>query len=623
MAWVFEATPEGLQLDPVRTGTKRVVAVAVVLVALALAWYFKGQPAYRAPDSMPAQAAAAQVKPDAPAVPAQSIAVLPFENLSDAKGNEYFVSGMQDMILTSLYKLRDLKVISRTSTEKYASRPENLRQVAAELGVAYILEGSVQRDGDHVLINLQLIDARSDSHVWAETFEREVQSVFTVEKEVAGLVAESLRTTLLPTAQAGLGAAPSANPVAQDLYLRAEYEYRKYGMANSLPDSLLQSIRHYEQAVAADPGFALGYAKLATAQALRYWDGRLGEEDRKSLAAKVLAAANKAKELDPDLPEADLALGDYQYRIQLDYPAALASYEAVLKRQPRNQAALMFRAFALRRFGRWDDAIASFTKAMDIDPRDSFPVSERALTHYFAGHLDQAEADFHRAISLNPDEEQGAQRLAQLQVYRTGNLALALKTARGEHNANVEMQVVLLTFDKKYDEALALIDQAEADGRLGENAPETRAPVLWRAGRIDEARAGLKPRLASLREAVASLPVNSGNGQGPRHVLARAEQILGNDAAALALVDQALEQLPLEKDPANGAINLGRAAGAYASLGRLDLALPLLARIRALDGTDLYTSAATLRIDPDYDKARADPRFQAEVAAFAARDAKR
>jgi TolB-like protein len=549
--------------------------------------------------------------------------VLPFENLSDAKGNEYFVSGMQDMILTSLYKLRDLKVISRTSTEKYASRPENLRQVAAELGVAYILEGSVQRDGDHVLINLQLIDARSDSHVWAETFEREVQSVFTVEKEVAGLVAESLRTTLLPTAKAGLGAAPSANPVAQDLYLRAEYEYRKYGMANSLPDSLLQSIRHYEQAVAADPGFAMGYAKLATAQALRYWDGRLGEEDRKSLAAKVLAAAQKAKELDPDLPEADLALGDYQYRIQLDYPAALTSYEAVLERQPRNQAALMFRAFALRRFGRWDDAIASFTTAMDIDPRDSFPVSERGLTHYFAGHLDQAEADLHRAISLNPDEEQGAQRLAQLQVYRTGNLALALKTARGEHGANVEMQVVLLTFDKKYDEALALIDQAKADGRLGESEPETRAPVLWRAGRVDEARAVLKPRIASLREAVASLPVNSGSGQGPRYVLARAEQILGNDAAALELVDQALKQLPLEKDPANGAINLGRAAGAYASLGRLDLALPLLARIRALDGTDLYTSAATLRLDPDYDKVRADPRFQAEVAAFAARDAKR
>jgi hypothetical protein len=133
----------------------------------------------------------------------------------------------------------------------------------------------------------------------------------------------------------------------------------------------------------------------------------------------------------------------------------------------------------------------------------------------------------------------------------------------------------------------------------------------------------LKPRIANLREGVAALPVNSGNGQGPRHVLARAEQILGNDAAALALVDPALERLPLEKDPANGGINLGRAAGAYASLGRLDLALPLLARIRTLKGTDLYTSAATLRIDPDYDKVRADPRFQAEVAAFAARDAKR
>jgi TolB-like protein/Tfp pilus assembly protein PilF len=619
MAWVFEATPEGVQVDPVRTGTKRVVGAAMVLAMLVLAWYFKDQAGTagaaggRDPQEKSRLAAA-------PTASEHSIAVLPFENLSDAKANEYFVSGMQDMILTSLYKLRDLKVISRTSTEKYASRPENLRQVAAELGVAYILEGSVQRDGDHVLINLQLIDARSDSHVWAETFEREVQSVFTVEKEVAGLVAEALRTTLLPAARAGLGAAPTGNPAAYDFFLRAEFEYRRYNVANSLPDSLNQAIAHYEQAVAADPGFALAYAKLASARALKYWDGRLGDDSRQGLAAKVLAAATKAKKLAPELPEADLAMGDYQYRVQLDYQAAIAAYEAVLARQPRNQTALTFHGFALRRFGRWDDAIASFTAAMDVDPRDSMPCSERALTEFFAGYLDRAEADFRRAINLNPDEEQASARLGQLQVYRTGDAARALQTVRGEHDANVDMQVVLLTFQKKYDEALALVDQATADGRLGEDAPEARAGVLWRAGRIDEARATLQPRIAALRAEVAALPINSGQGQGARHRLARAEQILGNDAAALVQVAQALQQLPMAKDPANGAINLGRAAAAYASLGRLDLSLPLLERIRALDGTDLYTSAASLRIDPDYDTVRTDPRFQAEVARFAAKE---
>jgi len=474
-----------------------------------------------------------------------------------------------------------------------------------------------------VLINLQLIDARSDTHVWADAFERDVQSVFTVEKEVAGVVADALRTTLLPAAQAGLGSAPTRNAAAYDLFLRAEYEYHRYNVANSLPDSLFQAIEHYEQAVAADPDFALAYARLASARALKYWDGRLGDDTREGLAAKVLAAAKRAKELSPDLPEADLAMGDYQYRVQLDYMAAVAAYEAVLARQPRNQTALIFHGFALRRFGRWDDAIASFSAAMDVDPRDSMPCSERGLTHYFAGHLDQAEADFRRATMLNPDEEQAAARLGQLLVYRTGDIEAALKAVRAGRGANVDMQVVLLTFQKKYDEALSVIEQAKADGRLREEAPEMQAGVLWRAGRIDEARAVLQPRIAAMREEVAALPVNSGQGQGARYRLATAEQILGNEAAALSQVEQALEQLPIAKDPANGAINLGRAAGAYASLGRLDLALPLLARVRALDGTDLYTSAATLRIDPDYDKFRADPRFQAEVAAFAARDAKR
>jgi TolB-like protein/Flp pilus assembly protein TadD len=616
MAWVFESTPEGVAFDPVRKGTKRMVAVAVVLAALALAWYFKGQPAYRAAE------AEAGPRPKATAtVSEQSIAVLPFENLSDAKGNEYFVSGMQDMILTSLYKLRDLKVISRTSTEKYASRPDNLRKVAAELGVAYILEGSVQRQGDQVLINLQLIDARSDSHVWAENFDRKIEDVFTVEKEVAGLVAEALRTTLLPAAREGLGAAPTANPQAYDLFLRGQYEYNRYSMVAVGTESLRQAATHFEQAIAADPGFALAYARLSSTQAMRYWEGRLDKADRQALAESALHAAQKAKQLAPNLPEADLAMAEYQYRIQLDYPRALASYDAVLARQPRSQQALTFRAFTLRRLGRFDEAIASLSAAMELDPRDGFPVTERGLTHWFAGHLGQAEADFRRAISLNPEDEQAANRLSRLLLFRDGDTAAAMQALGSDEKTNVGQRVVLLVDARKFDEALALIDRAEAAGVGNEELAEQRAGVLDYAGRKDEARAIVKSKIADLRAAVAALPNNSGSGQGERHLLARAERILGNEDAALALVAEALVRLPVEKDPANGATNLGRAASFYASLGRLDLALPLLARIRALPGTDLTTSAAILRLDPDFDPVRADPRFQREVALFAAKQA--
>jgi TolB-like protein/Tfp pilus assembly protein PilF len=616
MAWVLESTPEGVHIDPVRKGTKRVLAVAAVLVALALAWYFKTPPvgaAVSRDESKPSRQTAAPT--------ARSIAVLPFENLSDAKGNEYFVSGMQDMILTSLYKLSDLKVISRSSTEKYASRPENLRQVARELGVAYILEGSVQRDGDQVLINLQLIDARTDTHVWAEVFDRKVENVFSVEKEVAGLVADALRTTLLPAARAGLGDAPSANPAAYDAYLRGEFEYRRFSYLASGDQALLQAIDYFRQAVALDPGFALAYARLSNSLALRYWDGSVDSANRKTLARGALEAAQAAKRIAPDLPAADLALADYRYRVGLDYPGALESYEAVLARQPRNQDALMFRAFTLRRLGRFEEAIASLAAAMDVDPRDAFPCSERGLTNFFAGHLAQAEADFRRALSLNPQSEQAAARLAGLLLYRDGDPAAALAVLGNDETRNLSARVSVLKMQHEFDEALALLERADAEGRLDEEDLILRPRLLARAGRVDEARALLAPRMPRLRATVAALPENSGRGQGARFALAHAEAILGHTDTAIALVGEALSRLPPEKDPANGATGLGRAASLYASLGRLDLALPVLARIRALPGTNLHTSAATLRLDPDFDPIRKDPRFQAEVARFAARDA--
>jgi TolB-like protein/Flp pilus assembly protein TadD len=619
LTWVIDMTPEGVKLDPNVSGNKRVYAGAVLLVVLALGWYFYGQPSFRKGDATPPKEATAVAVVVAPAIAQKSIAVLPFENLSDNKANEYFVSGMQDMILTSLSQFSDLKVISRTSTEKYASRPENLKQVAAELGVAHILEGSVQRDGDQVLINLQLIDAASDTHLWAQSFDRKVENVFSVEREVAGLVADALRTTLLPAARAGLGTAPTRNQAAYDVFLRAEFEARKYISSND-GTFLRQAVGHYEQAVAADPSFALAFAHLSQARFLQYWDSLVEADKRGALADAALDAAQTAKRLAPDLPDADLALADYQYRIKLDYPGALASYEEVLARQPRNQTALIRRAFTLRRLGRFDAAIESLSAAMDVDPRDSFPCMDRGVTRFLAGHLDLAEADFRRALSLNPEDDLSAGFLSDLLLYRDGDAGKALAVLREGSTFGAQKRVGFLVFQRHFDQALALVNATLPTGDTDLASRFARAEILFLTGRSAEARADAQALVADLRREVAALPDNSGAGQNSRIRLAEVEAILGNERAALEQVSQALARLSPEIDPANGAINLGQSARIYGLLGRTDLLLPLLAQIRALNGTDLLTSAANLRLDPVWDRVRKDPAFQAEIVRFTDRE---
>src|SRR5574337_1133530 len=220
---------------------------------------------------------------------------------------------------------------ARAPTETSASRPENLKQVATDLGAAHILEGSVQRSGDKALINLQLIDARSDTHLWAESYERQVADVFSVEREVAGVVATALRAKLLPAERASIGQAPSANPQAMDLFLRGEFETRVF-IASTADVDVRAAISHYEQAVAADPQFALAWARLADTRLLLYWSGNAAVPDQ-ALAVSARSAANRAVQLAPDLPEAGLAMAQIKYRLDLDYAGALVAFNAVPARQ--------------------------------------------------------------------------------------------------------------------------------------------------------------------------------------------------------------------------------------------------------------------------------------------------
>jgi TolB-like protein/tetratricopeptide (TPR) repeat protein len=593
-------------------GAQRVSSTELVILALLLAigggllWRFA-----RAPEAMSVMASTT----GATAISDKSIAVLPFENLSGDKDNAYFVSGMQDMILTSLAKFDGLKVISRTSTEKYASRPENLKQVATDLGAAHILEGSVQRSGDKVLINLQLIDARSDTHLWAESYERQVADVFSVEREVAGVVATALRAKLLPAERASIGQAPTANAQAMDSFLRGEFETRIF-IASTADVDIRAAISHYEQAVAADPQFALAWARLADTLLLLYWSGNAAVPDQ-ALAVSARSAANRAVQLAPDLPEAGLAMAQIKYRLDLDYAGALVAFNAVLARRPQNTEALMGKAQSLRRLGRYDEAIAAYTSALAIDPRDSSPSTDRGITYFLAGRLAAAEADFRRSLSINPTDDYVASNLAELLLYRDGNAGTVLDGVHSQQMIVVANRVQALLLQRHFDAALAALDAAHSANGNEQGFVILRAQTLAEMGNENAARDLLQPVIDGYRMAMAALPVNSGSGQNARFRLATAEVLLGNAQQALQLTRQGLQLLPPQKDFANGSVGLGLAARVYGMLGRTDLLLPMLARIRALNGTDMATSAANLRLDPVWDKVRNDPGFQAEIARFA------
>src|SRR5690348_15754173 len=349
-------------------GAQRVSGAELLLIALVLAigggllWRFE-----RAPNAL---AVAARTRsPDAAqlstlpivAIPAKSIAVLPFENLSEDKGNAYFADGMQDLILTKLADIGDLKVISRTSTAKYESHPDNLKVIAQQLGVASILEGSVQKAGNQVLINVQLINASSDSHIWAESYMRTLDNIFGVEGEVAQKVADALQAKLTPKETAQLATAMSSDAAANDLFLRAEY-FANQGNTDYDPTSFRRAIPIYRQALAKDSGFALARARLSFAESGAVWFGS-GEGDIRRLIADAQAQAEQALAQQPRLVAAQVAIGYSAYWGRGDFVKALQAFDAALALRPNDADALSGKSFVLRRQGDFAAAIAALTRA--------------------------------------------------------------------------------------------------------------------------------------------------------------------------------------------------------------------------------------------------------------------
>ena len=389
VAWAFEMTPQGMKrtenvsLDEfVPQWSKRKFAALIVSVAVIAAGLFVFQ-LVRKPSS--ASASSADNK---------SIAVLPFDNLSRDPDNAYFAEGVQDEILTRLAKVADLKVISRTSTQRFKSAPSDLRQIAQQLGVANILEGSVQKANDQVRVNVQLINALSDAHLWADTYDRKLTDIFVVESDIAKTIADTLQAKLTGSEKTAMSKAPTEDVVAHELYLKGRHSWGLRG------ENLLRAVDFYNQAIARDPNYALAYAGLGeTYILLPYYIGA----DPKEARLKARAAALKALELNPNLAEAHNALGKIAYTDGIDLQQAIHEHQRAIELSPNNASAHHWIGNGpLAGLGRFDEAIAEGIRSIELDPLSAINMVDLADTYMYARRLKEADAMIKKALEIDP-----------------------------------------------------------------------------------------------------------------------------------------------------------------------------------------------------------------------------
>ncbi|MEO8161705.1 MAG: hypothetical protein ABI588_09820, partial [Arenimonas sp.] len=383
MTWVFDATPEGVKLDADVAGSKRIFAAAAVLALLALGWYFKGQPSFRK-DEVARPAAAAATKPAAvpakaaEAKPELGVAVLPFTNFSPDPDNAFFAAGVFDEVLTRVSRISGLKVISRTSMERIASEKLEVPQIGRRLGVSHVLEGSVQRDKDKVRITVQLIEAATDRHVWAENYDRKLDDVFAIQSEISLAIAEQLKIALSPKQQASLAERPTKNAEAYDLYLRALNERRTWRGAAGFRDM----IALLEPAVRLDPTFRNARVMLAEAYGRVAWLGEDPDGSFERKTASELAAIEKAW---PGSDEARQARANYFYTIERDYAAALALLQPLALERPNDMQIASGIAGCLKRLGRAPEHLAAAQRWVALDPESPLALGELAQAYTRTG----------------------------------------------------------------------------------------------------------------------------------------------------------------------------------------------------------------------------------------------
>ena len=603
LAWAFELTPEGIKrmedLDrPAQQQSKNRAWIYVVMVAgaISVSLFFLGR--YTASRGVGAQRTEAFEK---------SIAVLPFENLSDDKANAYFATGIQDEIMTRLAKIADLKVISRASTQQYQSKPDNLSQIAKQLGVAHVLEGSVQKVDDQMRVNVQLIRADHDSHLWAETYDRKLTDLFGVEGDIAKSIARSLQAKLSGREEQAFAGKPTSNPEAYDAYLR--------GLAAESESidsvySTQKAISFYKRAVRLDPNFGVAWSSLSYAHSSLHPSFR----DSTEAAKRALETAQK---LQPDSPETLLALAQYQYSELHDYDAARTIFLRVSKMLPGSSEIPVALAQIARHQGKWGEAVAYYDQALVLDPRNAELLTETANNYDDLRRFDDASKLYDRALEIRPNDlDVLASKAAIYQAQ--GNLTEAARCLEGVNALTssyeaVAQKVEQLILERNYREAVQLLETRFAQFQFGSELElaifqEFLASSRLLAGDIP----GAKDSAEQARKILEVLCQNQPDNDFPAIYLARTYAILGEKTAA----DNETERVSTLGH--NDAIRRPGAeenmAFIDASFGNNSRAISILTHLLQIPyQSSLYATPITpalLRLDPTWDALRSDPRFQ-------------
>jgi TolB-like protein/Flp pilus assembly protein TadD len=591
-----------------------VLVVAGFPVALILAWAFDltAQGIKRTDDLVPERKSSTKI-------PDKSIAVLPFENLSDDQENAYFADGVQDDILSNLAKLADLKVISRTSVRQYRGSERNLREIGAALGVAHILEGTVRRSGNRVRINAQLINAHTDAHIWADSFDREATDLFALQSELAEKIAAALQANLSPREKASMQVHPTAHLDAYDLYLRARDLFRWSG-AGDPRENGEKALQLLDQAINRDPQFALAYSLASRFHNELYW---FGFDKTRARLAKAKSAVDTALRLHPELGDAHLALAYHYYYGYRDYGRAHTELAIALRATPNDAEVWDGMGAVNRREGHWEDAVANFERARQLDPHNAAVIWNLAETYLSLCRFEEAEKTFDQGLTNNPQARLFSLACGAIDLKRDGNtepLCAALKKLPPDFDPGGAVATVAIRMnlmERDYSGAARWLESSTRDllndaglGGMAASIDGYSFPRTWYAGLIAHGKGeteAAQRAFAKARETVQADLRQWPDDAKTNMMLALVDAALGRKDAAIKEARRAVELLPVAQDAFDGPTIATNLAVVYAQVGEHDLALQELTSLLEIPNGP---TRGMLRVEPEWDSLRNDPRFQ-------------